>query len=169
MTRVYIGIGSNIDRERHVAAALDRLQLLFGTLALSPVYETAAVGFAGDPFLNLVVGIDTAQPVGGLAHELRRIERDNGYPGGAAKFSARSLDLDLLIYGELCGVIDGVLLPRGDIIEYAYVLWPLADLAGDARHPLSNVRYADLRAGFPGQQALRKVEFVWSGRDLSAG
>jgi 2-amino-4-hydroxy-6-hydroxymethyldihydropteridine diphosphokinase len=168
MTQVYIGIGSNIERERHIVAALDQLQLLFGALAISPVYETAAVGFAGDPFLNLVVGVDTGQPVGLLARELRRIERDNGYAGGAAKFSARSLDLDLLVYGDICSVVDGVQLPRDDITEYAYVLWPLADLAGDARHPLTRIRYADLRATFAGGRVLCKVPFVWRGRDLSA-
>ncbi|MEP2616097.1 2-amino-4-hydroxy-6-hydroxymethyldihydropteridine diphosphokinase, partial [Marinobacter alexandrii] len=53
--RVYISIGSNVDRERYVTAALDALANWFGGLEISPVYESEAVGFNGSPFLNLVV------------------------------------------------------------------------------------------------------------------
>src|SRR5690606_30962723 len=129
--------------------------------------ESDAVGFVGAPFLNLVVSAHTELDVAPLLHELRRIEQANGYAGGAAKFSARSLDLDLLLYGELRGCIAGAQLPRGDITRYAYALWPLADMAGDTRHPLLGVTYAALRAQFPHCQSLRRVPFVWGGADLS--
>jgi len=59
MKRVYISIGSNIERYRHVSAALDALAGWFGELAISPVYESESVGFDGSDFLNLVVGVDT--------------------------------------------------------------------------------------------------------------
>ena len=55
MARVYLGVGSNIERERYIVAGLDALQGLFGELALSSVYDSAAIGFEGQPFLNLVV------------------------------------------------------------------------------------------------------------------
>lgn len=168
MTRAYIGIGSNIDRHRHIAAALDSLSTAFGELALSPVYETEAMGFDGPPFLNLVVGVSTALPLPALVDELRRIERANGYCGGAPKFSSRSLDLDLLTYGELCGEFGGVALPRLDITAYAYVLWPLADIAGQERHPVSGDTYQELRQRFRRRQRLQPVPFEWRGRDLSA-
>ena len=59
MARVFLGVGSNIERERYIVAGLDALQGLFGELALSSVYDSAAIGFEGQPFLNLVVAVDT--------------------------------------------------------------------------------------------------------------
>lgn len=167
MTRVYVGIGSNIERESRIATALDRLAAAFGELVLSPVYESEAIGFAGEPFLNLVACFDTDLPVSELQAALRAIERDNGYIGGTAKFSDRALDLDLLTYGDACGTIDGVDLPRADIVDYAYVLWPLADIAGDVRHPELGIAYLELKEKFSANQKLWPVAFVWNGRDLS--
>lgn len=169
MIRAYIGIGSNIDRYRHIAAALEDLERSFGELVLSPVYECEAVGFDGPPFLNLVAGITTELPLPALVDELRRIERTNGYAGGAPKFSSRSLDLDLLTYGEWCGESGGVVLPRPDITAYAYVLWPLSDIAGQENHPLCGDTYLALRQNFSGQQSVQAVSFWWRGRDLSCG
>lgn len=168
MPHVYIGVGSNIDPRTHVAAALDRLAGQFGELQLSPVYESEAIGFDGAPFLNMVVGLFTDQPLGGLLAQLREIERDNGYRGGGAKFSARSLDLDLLTYGDCRGLIDGIELPRADITAYAYVLWPLADMAGAELHPALGISFLELRHRFAECQNLRPVSFVWRGRELSA-
>lgn len=167
MKRVYIGIGSNIDRDLRIAAALDRLTALFGQLIVSPVYESEAIGFAGQPFLNLVIGIDTDLSVKELQAALRDIERANGYSGNTAKFSDRSLDLDLLTYGNSCGAIDGVVLPRADIVDYAYALWPLADIAGDTLHPQLSISYRQLKQQFTPAQKLWPVPFLWHGRDLS--
>lgn len=167
MTRVYIGIGSNVERESHLGAALDRLAAAFGEIVASPVYESEAIGFAGAPFLNLVVCIDTELSVGDLLALLRGIERDNGHCGGTPKFSDRSLDLDLLTYGAACGLVDGVTLPRADIVEYAYVLWPLVDIAGDALHPALGCTYRELKQAFSAPQKLWLVPFNWRGRDLS--
>lgn len=169
MPQVYIGVGSNIEPREHVAAALDRLTGLYGELRLSPVYESEAIGFEGAPFLNMVVGLDTDQPLPALLAQLRHIESDNGYRGGGAKFSARTLDLDLLTYGDRHGCVDGIELPRADIIAYAYVLWPLADLAAGEAHPVLGVTYGELRRRFSERQRLHPVPFVWRGRDLSAG
>lgn len=168
MTVVYIGVGSNVERERNIVAGLDQLAALDPALRMSPVYESAAIGFRGDPFLNLIVALETALPVGELAKALHAIERANGHPGNLPKFSDRSLDLDILLYGELCGEIDGVRLPRGDILKCAYVLWPLADLVPDLCHPLNGRRYAELRAAFAHRQQLARVPFVWRGADLSS-
>ncbi len=168
MTTVYIGVGSNIERERNIVAGLDRLALLDPQLRLSPVYESAAIGFRGEPFLNLVAAIDTELSVGELLRTLHAIELANGHPGNLPKFSDRSLDLDILLYGELCGEIDGVRLPRGDILKCAYVLWPLADLVPDLLHPIKKQRCAELRAAFPHHQQLMRVPFIWRDTDLSA-
>ena len=168
MTTIYIGVGSNIERERNIAAGLDQLAELDPQLRLSPVYESAALGFRGEPFLNLVVALQLALSVGELLQTLRAIERANGHPGNLPKFSDRSLDLDILLYGDCCGEVDGVQLPRDEIADCAYVLWPLADLAPDLCHPLNGRRYVELRAAFPHRQQLQRVPFVWRGADLSA-
>lgn len=168
MPRVYIGLGSNIEPAAHLAAALDRLSIIGAELLLSPVYESEAIGFSGAPFLNMVAGMEIEQPLVELLALLRQIECDNGYRGGAPKFSSRSLDLDVLVYGDLCGRYAGVELPRMDITAYAYALWPLADIAGSELHPQRGISYATLRQQFQPRQQLRRVPFIWQGRDLSA-
>ena len=168
MTRVYIGIGSNIERERNVRAALDRLAQLYAPLIVSPVYESEAVGFTGGAFFNLVAGFDTQLSLQELRLQLRGIERDNGNAGNLPKFSARSLDLDLLTYGDFCGVSCGAKLPRADIAEYAYALWPLADIAANELHPQLRISYGALKQQFAKTQQLWPVSFYWNGRDVSA-
>ncbi|TNF32773.1 MAG: 2-amino-4-hydroxy-6-hydroxymethyldihydropteridine diphosphokinase [Gammaproteobacteria bacterium] len=128
MTRVYVSIGSNVDRERHVRAAMQALREMFSPVQFSPVYETAAVGFEGDAFFNLVAGFDTDWTVAQLAHWLRALEAAHGRVRGDAKFSDRTLDVDLLVYGDACGVVDGVALPRDETTHYAFVLKPLTDI-----------------------------------------
>ena len=130
MARVYVSVGTNIQRRRNVTAALDALSVAYGDLRVSAVFESDAVGFEGDPFYNLVAGLETSRSVGALATELRRIEDDSGRRRDAPKFSGRTLDLDLLTYGDSVGVIDGVALPREEILEQAFVLRPLAESAG---------------------------------------
>lgn len=168
MTRIYIGIGSNIERERHIATALDRLDALFGNLMVSPVYESEAIGFSGALFLNLVVAADTELALADVLAAIRAIEADNGNSGQQPKFSARSLDLDLLTYGDYCGANCGTLLPRADITDYAYTLWPLVDIAADELHPQLRISYRELRLQFGDAQKLWPVPFVWRGEDLSA-
>ena len=161
MNRVWLSLGSNIDRYRHINAALDALQARFGTLVISPVYESVAVGFEGDNFLNLVVGIDTGLPVGELATLLKAIEDANGRDRSAPKFSARSLDIDILTYGEVAGERDGVELPRDEILKNAFVLAPLTDVAAEECHPLTGRSYAEYWREYDrGSQTLWRVEFI---------
>lgn len=149
MTRVYVSIGSNVDRERHVRAGLQALAGAFGALVVSPVYETEAVGFEGAAFYNLVAGFDTDWPVAKLAAWLRELENTHGRVRGGPKFSDRTLDVDLLTYGDACGVIDGVSLPRDEIARYAFVLKPLADIAPQECLPGTRQTYARLWAAHP--------------------
>lgn len=161
--RVFIGVGSNIDRERHIRAGLDALDAEFGPLQLSPVYESEAVGFDGSPFLNLVVGLQTGLDLAGLSRQLKHIEAANGRRHGAARFSPRTLDLDILTYGELDHPQDGVDIPRQEILTNAFVLRPLADLAGDVRHPLDGRTYTELWQAYRSSQKLWPVPFQWPG------
>lgn len=159
MPRVYLGLGSNIDREKNLRGAVRALEERFGDVLVSPVYESDAVGFEGDPFYNLVVAIDTDKTVGELAAELRAIEEAWGRDRLAPKFSSRTLDIDILTWGNACGEIDGVNLPRDEILKHAFVLKPLADLAGNDRHPETIRPYAEHWEAFDhSRQPLREVD-----------
>ena len=167
MASVYLGVGSNIERERYITAGLDALRGLFGEFALSSVYDSSAIGFDGQPFLNLVAAVETDLGVGELARQLRHIEVEHGRPANATRFSARQLDIDILLYDEQVGIIEGVELPRGEILENAFVLCPLAELVPDLRHPVLGETYAKLWQAYDkGAQSLQKVAFEWRGRGL---
>ncbi|QXP85447.1 2-amino-4-hydroxy-6-hydroxymethyldihydropteridine diphosphokinase [Methylococcus sp. Mc7] len=144
MPEVFVSVGSNVDRDRHIPSALAALQEIFGPLRVSSVYETAAVGFEGDPFYNLVVGFETALPLADVASALARIEADHGRTRESRKFSARTLDLDLLLYGDAV-VCEGKLrLPRKELTEYAFMLEPLAEIAPDLKHPVLGSSFREL-------------------------
>ncbi|MEP6388331.1 MAG: 2-amino-4-hydroxy-6-hydroxymethyldihydropteridine diphosphokinase [Halioglobus sp.] len=168
MARVYLGVGSNIDRERYITAGLDALAELFGDMDISPVYDSAAIGFEGQPFLNLVVGVNTDLTVAELAKQLRDIEFEHGRPENATRFSSRQLDIDILLYDDLVGMIDGVELPRGEILENAFVLRPLADVAASEEHPRDGRSYAALWGAMDmSLQSISRVAFSWRGRTIS--
>lgn len=144
MTRGYISIGSNIDKDKHIPASLRALEQAFGKLTVSSIYESEAVGFTGDVFYNLVAGFDSDLEVKAVAKQLRQIELDNGRTPDSRKFAARTLDLDLVLYGELI-VNDGRLqIPRDEIEHYAFVLEPLAEIAPALKHPVNHISYAEL-------------------------
>ncbi|MCD1629545.1 MULTISPECIES: 2-amino-4-hydroxy-6-hydroxymethyldihydropteridine diphosphokinase [Marinobacter] len=167
MSRVYISVGTNIERYRHVTVALDALAGWFGDLTISPVYESESVGFEGSDFLNLVVGIDTGLSVGELSRRFKQLEADNGRARSAPKFSPRTLDLDILTYDDSVGVVDGVELPRAEILKNAFVLRPLADIAGAEMHPACRQTYQQLWQDYQRDQKLWPVDFSWQGRQIS--
>lgn len=168
MTEVYLSLGSNIDRYRHISAALDALAGQFGELTISSVFESEAVGFDGSHFFNLVVGVHTALSVAALSDVLKGIEDDNGRRRSGPKFSSRTLDIDILTYGDFVGEEAGVTLPRDELTKNAFVLWPMAEVAPTHQHPVSGRRYAELWAGYDkSRQKLWPVDFVWRGRTLS--
>lgn len=135
MTRVYLSIGSNIDKEKNISSSVTALQEHFGSLLISNVYETQAVGFEGDDFHNLVVGFDTDRTPKEISKILKQIEADHDRKRGKEQFESRTLDLDQLLYGDLVMQMDGVNVPHPDILRYNFVLKPLAELAGDVVHP----------------------------------
>lgn len=166
MVRVYLGIGSNIEPERHVPLALRDLEILFGSLKISTIYRNPAIGFRGDDFYNLVVGLDTRLAPLELAATLRRLEVAHGRPDNHEKLESRTLDLDLLTYGDAPLQEGRLLLPRDDIIRYAHVLRPLAEIAPDDRHPVLGARYADLWAAFDAEdEPLEPVRLAAGARE----
>ncbi len=159
MTQVYISIGSNQQPRKHVAMALDAINTLFSPVELSPVYESVAVGFEGDNFFNLVVGFDTELSLTDLDKKLNQIEQDCGRTRGGERFTSRTMDLDLLLYGDLVRHDDHWDIPRGEITRYAFVLKPLAELVPDFLHPELGLSFLQLwQQGDFSDQDLWQVE-----------
>lgn len=159
MARVYVSIGSNIEREQHVKGAIAALEKAYGRLQCSRTYETQAVGFDGDPFYNLVVGFNTDQSPQQVSNVLNGIEDTYGRDRSGGKFSSRTLDLDLLLYDDLVLDEAGLHLPRKEITEYAFVLKPLAEIAGDMKHPVTGFSFSAIWDQFdPTAQPMWPVE-----------
>lgn len=163
LPRVYLGIGSNVDRAANIRAALARLRALFPDLIRSSVFDTEAVGFDGDAFYNLVVGIDTEMPLAELDARLHRIEDELGRQRCGPGTKARTIDLDILLYGDVVNQNSGPRLPRDDIDRYAFVLGALAEIAPQHRHPLSDKTFAQLWQELDPRQkkSLRVVGGTW--------
>ena len=143
-TDVYVGIGSNVEPERNIKLVLDEIQLAFGELTLSPVYQSAAVGFDGDDFLNLVVKFETSLDVLEVVRQLRVIEDSLGRDRSQPRFSKRPIDLDILLYEDLVMNEPNIQIPREEILESPHVLKPLSDIAPDLQHPIEKQGYRDL-------------------------
>ena len=152
---VFVSAGSNIDPRANLEAAWRALKQHYGDLELSPLYRSPAEGFSGPDFLNLVAGFRTEESPGEIRKRLAELEARAGRDGSGGKFSSRTLDLDLLLYGDR---IDASLkLPHPDIERYAFVLKPLADLAPDLRHPVTGATIAKLWQSFTGHREIRSV------------
>ena len=160
MPRVHVWIGSNIDREHNIRGAVRELAVHYLPVTLSPVYESEAHGFEGDNFYNLVAGFDTAEPIERIKETLSHIEARFGRHRQENRFSARTLDLDLLLYGDIVRHDSQVTLPHPDIQRYAFVLRPLADIAPDWRHPETKIAYIEMWNQFKNKnQEIRAVKF----------
>ncbi|MBF9001460.1 2-amino-4-hydroxy-6-hydroxymethyldihydropteridine diphosphokinase [Vibrio nitrifigilis] len=127
MIATYVGIGSNIDRHNHIESALAELKRLGKGVTLSTIYECEAIGFKGQPFYNLVVEFQTQLSLQQLASELRDIELRLGRTVDAQKFQPRTIDLDIILYGDICSKQKPEL-PRSDIYRYPFVIQPLYEL-----------------------------------------
>jgi 2-amino-4-hydroxy-6-hydroxymethyldihydropteridine diphosphokinase len=127
MTTAYIGVGSNIDREKHVQAAYAELASVATTLRSSRVYECAPVGFDSHPFYNLVFEVETELSLTEFSHFLRITEIKWGRDENAQKFQDRTLDLDIVLFGEVVSEASPQL-PRSDIFKYPFVIQPLYEL-----------------------------------------
>lgn len=168
MISVYLSLGSNINRHKHILAALDALQNAFGDLTISSVYESKSVGFNGSNFFNLVVGIQTDLALADLSEVLKRIEDDNGRLRSGPKFSPRTLDIDILTYGDFVGIDAGIELPRAEITKNAFVLLPLSEIAAAALHPVLQMPYSQLWGAYDqASQSLWSIDFEWCGKKIS--
>jgi len=157
---VFISLGSNIERSANTRAGVRALRAHYGDLRLSSVYESEAVGFEGDSFFNMVIVLNTAEDVQQVATTLRHIEDEYGRDRSGPKFSSRTLDLDLLLYDDLVINEPGLQIPRDEILKRAFVLWPLAEVAPDLKHPVAKKSYAALWMVFDkSKEKLRPILF----------
>ena len=142
MVRVVISVGTNIDRENNLKAALAALRHTYGALQMSPVYSNPAIGFTGPEFYNLVVSFETTQTVKEVTNFLHGVEASQGRIRQGDRLGSRELDLDLLLYGDQVLHGESIDVPRGEILEHPHVLMPLSWLLPDDRHPATQERYA---------------------------
>ena len=159
MARVYVSIGSNIEREPNIRAAVQALRKRFGTLTLSSVYQNRPIGFEGEDFYNLVAAFDTDESPEAVIAILHDIEQRLGRKRAASHFTSRTIDLDLLLYGDLVRRNVELQIPRAEITEYACVLRPLAELAPGLTHPETGLCYAQMWQRFNSRtQLLTRVD-----------
>lgn len=152
MVKVYLGIGSNIAPEANLRLAVRELRRRFGELEVSPVYESAPVGFEGQDFLNLVVGLETERPPAEILEIVEEIHTLAGRRRGGRKLVSRELDIDLLLYDGLVVDEDKLHIPRSDVLEYSFVLRPLADLAPGFIHPVTGRSIGEHWGEFDGRR-----------------
>lgn len=165
LTRIYLGLGSNVERETHLQAGLDALAGFLLGMQCSPVFESQPVGIKSGPFFNLVVSAETDLPLVELSRRLKLIEADNGRYSQDRK--GLPLDIDVLFYGDLEGNFDGLTLPRAEILKNAFVLWPLSLIAPDKIHPGVGKPLAQLWAEAQIDQVLAPAAFEWRGESLT--
>lgn len=139
MPEVYVGLGSNIEPESNLRWAVAELGRRYRGLVCSQVYRSPAFGFAGPDFLNMVVGFDTNRSADEVEAWLSELENRRGRDR-RARSGSRTLDLDLLLLGQRVDAARR--LPRVDVLEYPFVLAPLAEIAPALKHPVTGVTVA---------------------------
>lgn len=155
MTAVCLSLGSNIEREKHIRAALADLRCLLTDLKLSSVYESVAVGFSGENFYNLVIKAEFSGDLATLSRQLKELEDIYGRDRKGPRFSSLTMDIDIVLFGDRVGVHEGIELPRAELYKNAFVLKPLAELAPDGIDPKSGKTFAQL------WQELRIDQKLW--------
>jgi 2-amino-4-hydroxy-6-hydroxymethyldihydropteridine diphosphokinase len=140
MADAYVAAGSNVRPRASLTEALRLLSRDFPGLAASRAYSNPAIGFQGDDFINLVVRFPADLPTETLLERLKSVERACGREPGATKWGPRTLDLDLLLHGDVVGRVAGKVLPHPDLLTRAWVLGPLAELAPALVHPVTGER-----------------------------
>ena len=148
MAQIYLGLGSNIDPEKNLRLGIRELRDRYGALEISAVYRGAAVGFDGPDFLNLVVACVTDQSPLAVHDEIEVIHRMAGRQRGEERFSSRPLDIDLLLYDDQVFEAPPLRIPRSDVLDYAFVLRPLVELAPTLVHPTTGKTLAEHWAEF---------------------
>ncbi len=153
MARAFVALGSNIDPERNVPAALQRLAQAARVLGISMVYRTPAEGRPEQPaYYNCVAEVETAAAPLEFRLTLRQIEAALGRRRTADKYAARTIDLDLILYDELVFESDELTLPDPLIARRAFLACGILELAPELRLPGSGRPIAEIAASIAGTE-----------------
>jgi len=145
MAKVYLNIGSNIEREYNISACLQILRKDYPDVIFSRVYETEAFGFKGDAFYNLAAMLETTLSVEKFSAYLKHLEDCHARQRDGVKFSSRTLDIDILLYDDLILQPEQDI-PRKEILRYPFVLFPLEEIAPEVLHPELGISIAEIAA-----------------------
>lgn len=148
MPEVFIAAGSNVEPVHNLHRAIDLLRTHYPDLRCSTAYRNRAVGFEGEDFINLVLGFNTAEAADQVLAHLHAAEAACGRERHAPKWAPRSMDLDVLLYGDTVCDRPGLVLPRPDLLKRAYMLGPLAEIAPEFVHPTMKKTIAELWQAF---------------------
>jgi 2-amino-4-hydroxy-6-hydroxymethyldihydropteridine diphosphokinase len=140
----YVAVGSNVEPEHNLALASRELRRAFPGVEYSPWYRNRAVGFDGADFINFVAGFPTSQSIEEVLACLHAIEALCGRPREAPRWAPRTMDLDVLLYGDVICDTPRLKLPRPDLLKRAFMLGPLAALAPDLVHPTAKLTIGEL-------------------------
>jgi 2-amino-4-hydroxy-6-hydroxymethyldihydropteridine diphosphokinase len=146
--RVLVAAGSNVEPEKNLMRAAAAMRRAFPGVRFSLPYRNAAVGFSGADFINFVAAFDTTLPVADVLQRLHAIEADCGRARAAPKWAPRTMDLDMLLYGDAVSDEPDLKLPRPDLLKRPYMLGPAADVAADFIHPTAGATIGELWSRF---------------------
>jgi 2-amino-4-hydroxy-6-hydroxymethyldihydropteridine diphosphokinase len=154
----YLSLGSNVgDREGHLREAIQRLHTVGDVQLVSSVYETAPVEFTAQPwFLNCVVAIKTSFTPAHLMRQLLAIEQGMGRER-IQKKGPRRIDIDILLFGNEIVKTPELTIPHPSMEKRRFVLQPLAEIAPEARHPVSCKTVLELLDNLPSGQPVRRL------------
>ena len=157
-TEVFLSLGSNIDPEENLKYACRELKKAFGNIQISSVYKNKPIGFEGNDFLNMVVKVKSTFNPNEMLDLLRSLEIATGRDIGTGAFDSRTLDIDMVLYGDLVHPEKPFKIPRNDIELYSFVLCPLAEIDPDGIHPVTGKTFKDLWEDFDqAEHPLNKV------------
>ena len=122
--KYFLSIGSNINATKNIEFAIKELDLILSNINKSSIYQTKSIGFEGDDFLNLVVSGESSLNFDELNLKLKKIEDLSGRNRNAPKFSARTLDIDIVLQVD----VDEIIFESDEIEKYDFVSNPLKEL-----------------------------------------
>ena len=122
--KYFLSIGSNINATKNIEFAIKELDLILSNINKSSIYQTKSIGFEGDDFLNLVVSGESSFNFDELNLKLKKIEDLSGRNRNAPKFSARTLDIDIVLQVD----VDEIIFESDEIEKYDFVSNPLKEL-----------------------------------------
>ena len=142
MNFLHLNIGSNKNRRINIRLALNKLESNFTDITVSSLFESPAEGFVGSNFYNVGVNAKTKNNINEVVGILHDIENSLGRDRSLPKFSSRIIDLDLVLYND--AIDEDLKVPRRDILKYAFVLAPVAELNPEDIHPQKGISFLNL-------------------------